>query len=443
MTRPLSLRTRLAVVAAGVTAAWVVILTVAFNLLLASQLRGEANDLLRTRAEAVASTLTVAADGTVTQNEPVGGDVLDADTWIFSGQRLVDRARGSTDALLDAAGRLAGTGERLVEVDEPHALLYAEPLLRDGHQVATVVTAVALNPYQRLERLALAGSAALAGLLLLGVYLVARFVVARALRPVAELTAQAETWSTEDVARRFGSAKRPRELAELASSLDGLLDRLSAVLRHEQQLSAEISHELRTPLSRIAAEVELLGSRGRSAAERRSAYSQIASSAEQMGRILDSLLAVARQQATTLPGRCSVAEVLDAMAAQWPVGGPALRYTSPGRSLNAGVDGAILERMVAPLLDNAHRHATRTVTLQAGKAQDGTIQVTVSDDGQGVADDLQEAVFDPGFRADPGDGHDGAGLGLALSRRLARAVGGDVRVQPSDVGAAFVVCLPS
>ena len=443
MTQPLSLRSRLATVAAGVTAAWVIVLTVAFNLLLASQLRREATDLLKTRAEAVASTITVTASGAVIEKQSVAGDVLDTDTWIYSGQQLVDGARGGLPAFRRAADRLAGTGERLVDVSDPDARLYALPLLRDGRQVGTVVTAVGLNPYQRLAHLALAGSASLAALLLVGVYLVARFVVARALRPVADLTAQAETWSTTDVGRRFGSARRPRELAELAAGLDGLLDRLSAVLRHEQQLSAEISHELRTPLSRIVAEVELLGSRGRTAAERRAAYTQIGSSAEQMSRILDSLLAVARHQATTLPGRCAVAEVLSELATQWPVLGPTLSYQPPEQDLNAGLDAALLERIVAPLLDNAHRHARRAVTLSAGKAQDGTIQVTVADDGNGVADDLRHAVFDPGFRADPADGHDGAGLGLALSRRLARAVGGDVWVQPSDVGAAFVVSLPS
>lgn len=61
------------------------------------------------------------------------------------------------------------------------------------------------------------------------------------------MSAQAGRWSADQVERRFGSQRRPAELAELAGTLGGMLDRISAVLRHERQLSAELSHELRTP----------------------------------------------------------------------------------------------------------------------------------------------------------------------------------------------------
>jgi signal transduction histidine kinase len=62
--------------------------------------------------------------------------------------------------------------------------------------------------------------------------------------------------------RRVGGAEyRPAELAGLAGNLDQLLDRLSAVLRHEQQLTAELSHELRTPLAQITAEIDALWER--------------------------------------------------------------------------------------------------------------------------------------------------------------------------------------
>ena len=75
------------------------------------------------------------------------------------------------------------------------------------------------------------------------------------------MTKQAARWSTDDVDHRFGDHRPPAELDELAATLDGLLDRLSAVLRNERQLSAEISHELRTPLARASAEIQLLRQR--------------------------------------------------------------------------------------------------------------------------------------------------------------------------------------
>jgi signal transduction histidine kinase len=440
--RARTLRGRLAIAAAAVTALWVVALTVAFNLLLASQLRREATDVLRTKAEAVAAALTIQPDGTIVDKEPRPDDVLDTLTWLYQGSAVLEHPRGQS-RLQPIADRLAGTGERLVQVEEPVSTrFYAMPLTRDGKQVGTVVTALGLDPYRRVARLALLGSGGLAVLLLAGVYVTARFVVARALRPVTDLSAQAATWSTTDVSRRFGTAQRPAELAQLAASFDGLLDRLSAVLRHEQQLSAELSHELRTPLSRIIAETELLSARGRTAAERRSAHEQIAASAEQMRSILETLLSVARAQGNELPGRGDLAELCRRASERWPTGGPRLVVDTPAEPVAAGLSLELVDRITAPLLANAQRYARTTVTLRAEKV-DGLVKITVKDDGPGIPDAARPHVFEPGFRADPHDQHDGVGLGLSLSRRLARVAGGDVSTEPSDEGAVFVVSLPA
>jgi signal transduction histidine kinase len=60
-----------------------------------------------------------------------------------------------------------------------------------------------------------------------------------------------------------------------------------------------------------------------------------------------------------------------------------------------------------------------------------------------VSPEHRDHVFQPGWRAEPDDGHDGAGLGLALVRRLAAAAGAEVSVEPSTTGARFVVDLPA
>jgi signal transduction histidine kinase len=107
----------------------------------------------------------------------------------------------------------------------------------------------------------------------------------------------------------------------------------------------------------------------------------------------------------------------------------------------AGVDPEVLERIVAPLVDNAARHARSRVVLSAN-ADAGRVWVSVADDGPGVPADARDEIFAPGVRAVSGDGHRGAGLGLPLARRLARAVGGDVTLAPEHGGAEFRVDLP-
>ena len=440
MTGPRSLRERLALGGLLVTAVCLAALTLGFNLVLSRQLRGSADDLLHSRAEAAAATLDVQA-GTLRRRAPVQGLPLGTAAWVYRGDRALQRAAGDTDEQ-QHADALAGTGLRTVQTPEPEAVrYYALPLPAVGPQVGTVVTSVRLDPYDRVQDLAGVASVGLAAVVLGGAYLLTRTLVGRALAPVAAMTEQAARWSSSDLERRFGQAARPTELAALAGTLDAVLDRLSAVLRHERQLSGELSHELRTPLSAIVAEVELLDSRPRSPQELRAGHAAVLAAAERMGAVLESLLTAARATTSGAPGRCAVlpavraaVDLLDA-----PAGLVHVQEQAPG--LTAGVDAALLERALAPVLDNALRYCRSRVAVTVARGPEGP-EVLVVDDGPGVAGGLGEAVFEPGVR-DP-DGHPGAGLGLALARRLARAGGGDLRLGGGGgAGGSFRLVLPA
>lgn len=110
--------------------------------------------------------------------------------------------------------------------------------------------------------------------------------------------------------------------------------------------------------------------------------------------------------------------------------------------VSIGVSPDVAERVLTPLLDNARRYATHSITLTCA-ASAGEVTVYVCDDGPGVPEDFVASLFEPGRRARPEDGHDGAGLGLALARRLARAAGGDITLDTAAPGARFVVTLPA
>jgi signal transduction histidine kinase len=436
-----TLRNRLALVAVLTTAAWVIALTALFNLLLSTQLHNQADDVLRTRAQAALSTIDVAADGELTVRETPNDAALDAGIWVFEGPRAVDRPR-ARPAVQEAANDLAAARRpTFADADgSPAVRLFAQPLRQDGKRVGTVVSATSIEPYLATSRAALTASIALALLLIIGAYLVTRRVVSRALAPVVEMADQAAQWSAHDVGQRFGDAPRPAELRELAAGLDALMDRIGAVLRHEQQLAAELSHELRTPLSVVAAETELLRAGPRDDEERARAYQVIAESTARMDRLLDDLLTQAAQDVTEAPGRCSVEPVVREAVAATGTPLPVSVDVVPG--LEAGTSAAVLERILAQLLGNAVRFAAGQITVTGSRSAEG-VSVVVSDDGPGVPEAFRERVFDPGDRADPDDGHPGAGLGLALARRLARSAGGDIVLQVTERGAAFAVLLPS
>ena len=135
-----------------------------------------------------------------------------------------------------------------------------------GGAIGTVVAGVSLDPYDETATTALVGSIVLAAALLVGVALLSHWILGKALLPVSQMTEDAAGWSEHDLDRRFDRGEPYDELTRLAATLDALLERLAASLRHEQRLTAEVSHELRTPLARIAAESELALRRERSPA---------------------------------------------------------------------------------------------------------------------------------------------------------------------------------
>lgn len=436
---PGSLRHRVAVTALVVLAGWVAVLTVAFNLVVASRLRAQADDVLRSRAQAAAVTVEVAGSGAVSIRDARSDAAIDVGTWIFAGRQEIEGPPGAGATSAQAA-TLAGVGARTAQVGgRAGALWYAEPVLHQGRQVATVVTSLSLAPYRSTEELTLAGSAAFAVLLLAAVYLALRLAVGRALRPVHEMTHQAARWSEDDVEQRFGDQRLPAELDDLAATLDRLLDRLSGVLHHERRLSAEVSHELRTPLARVLAEVELLRADGAGPPPGK-ALDSIRVSLVEATEILETLMSAARSGYAEDPGRCEVTAAVRAMiAARRQDRVPVLARTPT--VAYAGVDAAVLARALGPVLDNAVRYATSRVVVTV-LAVRGLVRIGVVDDGPGFeADDLAD-VFEPGHSR-PHGGHQGAGLGLALSRRLVTTSGGTIVATNDDTGARVTLNLPA
>jgi len=445
MRRFRTLRGRLTALAMVVAVAAVAVLTVAFNVVLDRSLNADANSRVRSLAAAAAATVGY-ENGVLRVHESVDDAVVDRRVWVYQGTRAIERPPATTD-LQRTADALAGRAHVFDDVPGGDVRLYAAPVTVAGRQVGTVVAAESLAAYDRTTDLALLGSLALAAVLLAAVGFLTWTTVGRALAPVREMTASAADWSEHDLAQRFGATPRPDELGNLARTFDALLDRVAASLRHEQRLSAELSHELRTPLARIVAEIELLQRRERSSEDRGEAYAAVARSAEQMSAILETLMAAARAEAQIESGRSEVGRVLDGVADGW---GPALAEQDleldvqrPAAPMMAGVDAEVVERIVAPLIDNARRYARSRIVLSAA-ARDGAIVVSVADDGPGVDVDAREHLFEPGRTAGV-NGHGGAGLGLPLARRLALAIGGDVTLTPQEVGAGaeFQVRLPA
>jgi len=435
------LRDRVALATALVLALGLAVLTLGVSLLLSHQLDRDLSARLRERADAQLALIGV-EHGRLVVRDAAGDAALDDQAWVFAGGRAV-LSPPATVAVQRAAAALARTRRMTERSIGGQIRLRAEPAFARGHRqrIGTVVVGASLVPYEHTERIALLATLALDAFVLGAGVLLARRAVGKALGPVAEMTRRAADWSEHDLERRFDLGPPRDELTALSATLDQLLARIGASLRHEQRFSAEMAHELRTPLSGIRGEAELALRVPGLAADVREALLRILHGTERMQRVIETLLRVARKDAQPTHGssdaRAGTARAVAVLAPAADRAGIELAFTAPGEPARVGADDDIVEQALQPLLENAIRHASCAVAVTISR-ENGHIDVSVQDDGPGLGDASGDELFEPG-RSSVG----GAGLGLPLARRLARACGGDIITEPAAAGARFVLRLPA
>jgi len=370
----------------------------------------EARTLARTRAAAVASTAQV-HDGQVRVIESAS-DTFDTVAWVYADGRLLDGR--VPPGLRPTTDRLAASGaEEFTKVGQH--LLYAVPRLLGGHRVTAVVT-VDLTPYEKSERRTLFISLALGALAVVLTGLVAHEVVRQALRVVRRMSALADEWGDHDQGRRFGHAGRTDEFGELARTLDHMLDRMSATLADERRLTDEIAHELRTPMTVLRGEAQLAQlSNGRLDPD------LVLVEVDRLQAAVTAILEAARSRMRG-EGSCHLGVALEQAAR-----GRNVSVEAP-EGVEVDVPADLVIALVAPLLDNAARHAQGQVAI-VSVVEDRAAVVHVLDDGPGFAAEDVQRLFEPGVSA--GGGH---GLGLAVVRRIALATGVEVRAVPDGRG---------
>jgi signal transduction histidine kinase len=429
-----SLRRRLLLASLLTLAVGVGALLTVGNVLLRSGVHAQTTSVLRARAEAQLAAVQVTARGVRTRESAEDG-VLDRRSWVLDGARVVERPAAVSGAL-DRAAVALGRKQRTAERDGPGDVQLRAIPIRDPRThspVGAVVAGYDVAPLERVQHEVLFGSLVLAGLILLAGFLATRGAVEGALRPVARMTAEAEDWGAHDLDRRFDLGPARDELTGLAATLDGLLARIAASRRHEQHFAGEVAHELRTPLTTMRGRAELALAAGPGATEERAdALRSVVQDTARMDTAIDTLLAVARRELDPTSGAVDLAALAREV--------PDVVVTVRGELPPAEGEPEIVRRALAPLLENARRHARTHVALEL-TAGHGRVRLAVHDDGPGLDPALGEGAFEPGVRGD-GEPGDGAGLGLPLARRLARSCGGDV-LAGDGPGGCFVLELPA
>lgn len=219
------------------------------------------------------------------------------------------------------------------------------------------------------------------------------------------------------------------ERAELVETLQSEIAAKEDLIRSKDSLVATVSHELRTPLTAVLGYAEILAEQASDGGDPVSheMAKSISTEATGLGNIVEDLLVAARDEL----GQLSVAPVLsdvdqivisivegsltrsDAIEMQIL---PARAYCDPQR----------VRQVVRNLLENAHRYGGEHVRIEV-ESDGASVHVRICDDGVGVPDRKREVMFAPYSSAHPpGTQPDSVGIGLTVSRRLARMMGGDI-----------------
>ena len=281
------------------------------------------------------------------------------------------------------------------------------------------------------------------------------FLARRSFAPVVDMSRRAASIDSESLDARLPVRNTGDELDELASVFNDMLTRIEQSFERQRQFMADASHELRTPVASLRAEASVTLSQPRTAAEYEEALVRVTDDARRLSAIVDDLFTLARLSAeeTMLHREDFFLEevVMDSVSHIRPLAtdhGIAIAF-HPGAEARCAGDPALIDRIVTNLLDNAIKYSARGSSVLVELATwNGLHRVRVLDHGSGIPIEAQPHVFDRFFRADPSrtrsSGTGGAGLGLSIAWRIARAHGGNLELVSSDAtGTIFQLTLPA
>jgi len=277
------------------------------------------------------------------------------------------------------------------------------------------------------------------------------WITRRSLRPLDDVVEIAGDLGAEQLDARIplkdGSSE---EVARLVHALNAMLQRIEVAVAGMRRFTADASHELRTPLALLMGEIELALRRPRTEAELRATLESTLDELSRLGRLIDSLLLLARSDGSEIPVEPEPIDVADVArhvidTYEVVMAERNLRHSLAVQPVRVRADEVWLGRALANLVDNACKFTPPggQVAVEV-RARDGAAEVVVRDSGPGVPLDERDRVFERFYRGEAGRGPvDGFGLGLALARDIARGLGGEITVLPEGPGAAFCLRLPA
>lgn len=272
----------------------------------------------------------------------------------------------------------------------------------------------------------------------------------RGLAPLRDISRRAAGITANRLDQRLSAASIPVELAEVAETLNEMLARLEESFHRLSDFSSDLAHELRTPVSNLLTQTQVTLSRTRTLDEYRDVLASNAEEFERLSRMIADMLFLAKSDnGLIIPHRervdlaaevNSLFEFYEALAEEKDV-----TLTCSGSGSVFG-DRLMLRRAVNNLLSNAVRHTPEggRIAVRVDDSDGSNIVLSVENTGKTIAREHLPRLFDRFYRVDASRQHfgEGAGLGLAITRSIAQAHGGEAYARSEDGVTIFEIRLP-
>jgi len=270
-------------------------------------------------------------------------------------------------------------------------------------------------------------------------------------RPIQVFRETGQRITAGDLSARVGAPvdQRKDEFGALARDFDQMAARIQTLLESKQRLLREVSHELRSPLARLQAATGLMRQQAGNADNAN--LDRIEQEAETLNHMIGQILAFARLESLERVTRepTDVAELVSEVVAnarfEAQTLGRDVTFQAP-KHVEAELDPALIQSAIDNVVRNAVQHSEQLTTVTLAAAPD-SIQITVSDDGPGAPAENLDRLFELFFTAAPSNSADGqgAGIGLAIARRVVDLHGGSVvaRNRVDGSGLEVSISLPA
>ena len=253
-----------------------------------------------------------------------------------------------------------------------------------------------------------------------------------------------------DLQHRLPTHLNDDELNTLSRTINGMLEQIELLVHGVRNVSNSIAHDLRTPLAELRSRLEELALIRPPAEQTFAEIDGAVADVDRVIRIFDALLRLAEIDAGLRRSGFVALDAADLAANAVEFYAPAaelknidLAFRSDGPVSVSG-DPVLLAQALSNLIDNALKYAPVNGSIEVAvlKRSDGTVQVSVSDNGPGIADSEKSKVVERFYRGDASRGTPGVGLGLSLAQAVAKLHGSALELSDRNPGLRVAITLP-